>query len=749
MDRIWRGLGFGLLFAIAGTALYFSPLGQKIEEEYGLAMLFRIRGPRPPPADVVIVNLDHGPSARLGLPGNFSTWPRSVHAQMIDRLHEYGAGVIVFDVHFVEARMPEDDRAFADSIRRAGNVILFEEIKREVDPPAGRGQGVGAIAVDNLVPPLPPFADAALALAPFPIPKRPIRINQTWLFKQSAGEVPTLPVVALRAMASGHDDYLQALINRYARDHDGTVPDITLQGAAANSLVASIGTARDLFGRNPGLAAPVLAAIARDAALLPAPADRAVLQALVQVYAGKDSIHINYYGPPATLPTLSYDDILATQGADITRLRQRLRGKAVFIGAAKTTWSGQKDGFYTVFSRADGLDLSGVEIAATVYSNLIDNTQVEPVSPGIGTALLAVCGLGTCLLCFLLPPLPAALSLVTLVLGFIAATGYGFGRHSLWPPVVIPLALQVPAAYLAAILCHYVSACRERGNIRRALGMYLPDSVVTELTSDLSFIKTGDRMVYGACLLTDAQRYTALSESLAPNDLSRLMNDYYEHLFRPITEWEGQVCNVIGDSMLALWPSAEPQLRPRENACQAALQLITAINGFNRQHPDTPLPTRIGLHYGYLLMGNIGAAGHFEYAPIGDIVNTASRIEGLNKLLGTRILASEAAVEGVTGITTRKLGMFLFEGKSRPITIHEVVVTGEGDGPLQAVVSQVFRRALGDFQQRQWSPAIDGFQHCLALLGDDGPSRFYLQLSRSYLDRPPPADWPGIIQVSK
>jgi len=749
MYRNWRGLSFGLLFAVAGTALFFSPFGQKLEEEYGLAMLFKIRGPRSPPDAALIVNLDHGPSARPGLSETFSTWPRTVHGRMIDRLKECGAEVIVFDVHFIESRIPGDDRTFADSIRRAGNVVLFEEIKRQFDTPAAGVIGEGEIAVDSLVPPLPLFADAALGLAPFPIPKRPIRINQTWLFKPSAGEVPTLPVVALRAMARGHDAYLQGLVDRYVRDHGGIPPGMALQDAAAYNLVDSIRSARDLFGQNPGMAAWIHAAIAQDASVVPAPADRTLLQALVKVYAGKDSIHINYYGPPATLPTLSYNDILSADKTGIEHLRKRIKNKAVFIGAARTTWSSQKDGFYTVFSQPDGLDLSGVEIAATVYANLLEDTALEPVPPVISIALLAVCGLGACLLCFLLPTLPAALGLAALVICYIAASGYCFDRHSLWPPLVIPLSLQVPAAFLAAILCNYIRACRERGNIRRALGMYLPDNVVTELTSDLSFVETGDRMVYGACLLTDAQRYTALSESMAPNDLSRLMNEYYDHLFRPITEWGGQVCNVIGDSMLALWPSADPQLRPRENACQAALQVITAIDDFNRQHPDTPLPTRIGLHYGYLLIGNIGAGSHFEYAPIGDIVNTASRIEGLNKLLGTRVLASEEAIQGVVGITTRKLGMFLFEGKTRPIVIHEVLSTGVETDLDREELLPLFAEALTYFQAMKWEMAMDGFQQCLAGMGNDGPSRFYLQLCQTLRLNPPPPDWPGCVTVGK
>jgi adenylate cyclase len=748
MNRVWRGLLIGLLIAIAGTALFFSPWGLKVEEELGLAMLFKIRGPRLPPDGVVIVNLDQDPSSRLGLPENFTVWPRTIHARMVDRLKGLGAGAIAFDVHFVESRHPADDLVLAESIRRAGNVILFAELKRRTIDPSGDTREAGKVAIDILVPPIPPLADAALALAPFPIPKRPVRISQTWLFKQSAGEMPTLPVVVLQTMAGKHDAYLQALLGRNMPDRIDTPPASSRQAVATTNPVDSIRAAREIFKQRPELAVQLLSDIAADQTALPSPADRALLQALVRMYAGKDNIHVNYYGPPATLPTLSYSEILSPESPDTTDLEKRIRGRAVFIGAARKTWSGQKDGFYTVFSQLDGLDLSGVEIAATVYGNLLENSQVRRSAPVFSTALLVACSLAACLISFLLSPAVAAIALAALAFCYLSVVSYFFTRQGGWPPLIIPLAMQLPAAILASILCKYVRACQERGNVRKALQLYLPDNVVSELTSDLSFIRTGDRMVYSACLITDARHYTTLSEKLSPAELSRLMKDYFEHLFRPVNECDGQVCNVIGDSMLALWPSVRPLAEPRTHACQAALLIQKAVEQFNRKHPDNPLPTRIGLHYGYLLMGNIGAESHFEYAPVGDIVNTASRIEGLNKLLGTRILASEAAIQGITGIATRRLGMFLFEGKTQPIAIYELLASGDNPEKIRAI-SVTFPSALENFQHREWMAAIEGFKECTALLGDDGPSRFYLQLSRSYREQPPPVDWGGTLLVGK
>jgi adenylate cyclase len=137
--------------------------------------------------------------------------------------------------------------------------------------------------------------------------------------------------------------------------------------------------------------------------------------------------------------------------------------------------------------------------------------------------------------------------------------------------------------------------------------------------------------VYGICLMTDAERYTALCERLEPERLHALMNRYYEALFEPVIRRGGIISNIVGDSMLALWTTELPDRRSREQACLAALEIADAAERFNLAQDGIRLPTRIGLHCGELVLGPVGAADHYEYRAVGDIVNTASRVQGLNK----------------------------------------------------------------------------------------------------------------------
>jgi len=255
-------------------------------------------------------------------------------------------------------------------------------------------------------------------------------------------------------------------------------------------------------------------------------------------------------------------------------------------------------------------------------------------------------------------------------------------------------------------------------------------------------------MVYSACLMSDAQNYTTLSEKISPQELGEHMNEYFKHLYKPVHDQQGEVCNVIGDCMLALWPSTEPQVRHRENACQAALQIFDSIERFNQNYPERPLPTRIGLHFGQMLMGNVGAEGHFEYAPVGDIVNATQRVEALNKKLGTMLLASDELIEGTAGVLNRKVGTFLLAGKSQALTIHELLIPSEITDRNQQLYFDMFPEGLHLFMQQEWQKAQEIFERCLESDAQDGPSLFYLRICESYRTTPP-ANWQGVIPVTK
>jgi adenylate cyclase len=749
MKRLVKGTLTGLCLAIAGTCFFYSPWGQNIEEALGLALLFQLRGLRQSPEKVIIINIDDSSSDKLKLPANFSKWPRTIHAALIDRLNEYGAKVIAFDVFFAENRDHHQDQLFAEAIRRAGNVILVEEMQHKSFKPPDNSNRSSTLEIDILVPPIQSLADAALALAPFPVPKIPVRVSTTWRFKDSCGNMPTLPTVAFQAATLSQYEELQTLLVAKVPHYTKILPATTEQITTTLSLAETMRHIREIFLKHPRLRENLLTEGSgfKNAERISEASEN--LQKLIAMYGGESNVVIDFYGPPASQPIFSYYDILSTDGDPGNPIARQIRDKVVFVGAVRNTSFNQKDGFHTVFSQSDGLDLSGVELAATVFTNLSENRFVHQPSPEVTIALMFTCAVVACLISFLLTPPTAGSLLLGGILLYLVGSHFAFAHNATWPPLIIPIIFMPFLAFLWANLSNYLTAFRERRNISTALGFYLPVNVVAELTKDLAYISKGDKKVYSTCLLTDAENYTTLSENMVPEELSAHLKEYYQYVFREVKKMNGIVCNIIGDSMLAHWPSVQPEVRLRESGCQAALRIAEAVERFNIKHPGKLLPTRIGLHCGYLLLDNIGAEDHYEYAPVGDIVNTVSRIEGLNKQLATQILASAKTLQGVTGVVSREVGLFLLSGKTKPITIHEVFSAKDQTANLKHLYEEAFPAALVLFQKGQWNNSLKGFEYCLSLHAEDGPSRFYRKLCETYLQKPPSPDWQGVIEVSK
>jgi len=320
-----------------------------------------------------------------------------------------------------------------------------------------------------------------------------------------------------------------------------------------------------------------------------------------------------------------------------------------------------------------------------------------------------------------------------------------FRQVHYWIPLAIPLFWQAPLALIGALLWNYLDVQRARRNIRHAFGQHLPIDVVDQLAQGMEHIADSGQHAHGIVLATDAQQYTRLSEQLAPAELRELMNRYYETLFGPIRKSGGIISDVVGDAALAIWTSTQSDPMRRQLACHAALEILSSVECFNRQEPAHALPTRLGLHFGELIMGHVGAMDHYEYRAVGDIVNTATRIEGLNKQLGTRILVSKEVLQGVEGFITRELGRFVLLGKSKPLSLYELVAKDDQGEPINPYVD--FVRALHAFQAQQWDEAAKGFENFILEYGEDGPSRYYLDLCRQYLAHPP-TEWNGVIRVA-
>jgi adenylate cyclase len=236
---------------------------------------------------------------------------------------------------------------------------------------------------------------------------------------------------------------------------------------------------------------------------------------------------------------------------------------------------------------------------------------------------------------------------------------------------------------------------------------------------------------------------------MTPQQLSDLMHEYFEATFEPVTKQGGLVVNLKGDSFLAIWKSARPEAALRKKACLAAMDVAKAVRRFNGSYEHFNLPTRLGVHCGQIFLGNIGAGEHYEYGPTGDTVNTASRMEGLNKFLGTEILASEEAIEGIDGLLTREVGKFMFKGKAQPVVVYEMLSRMDEADEKQKRSCAIFADALRDFKRQAWDEAKEKFHRAIENCESDRPAHFYINLCDQYKKNPPEGLWEGTIPMEE
>ena len=729
-------VGTGL--AVLGIALAATPWGQSVETGLGLDALFRLRGAVPPPQDVLIVSIDRRSADYFDLPNQPRKWPRSLHGELVEELAERGASVVAFDLDLRESRDAKDDQAFADAVARAGNVLLLSYLNAETFGTVRANDKRSTVRVERLVPPVRELAEAAKSLAPFPLPKVPAKVNQAWLFKEGAGNAATLPAVAFQMFARPEVAFFERQLARQfsTRGRLATPLGLDEQQKARRireTLTNEAAVRRSLKGQ--------LEAASMDLY------DRERLDALWRLYAGESHAFLNFYGGPGAVRTVPYHHFFLPRRKAVTPTLPSLEGKAVFVGFAEQRQPEQEDGFYTAFTRADGVDVSGVEIAATTFANLADQRMLRVLSPSLSLALhgvwaLVLMGLLTRFSGLYVLPV-ALLCAAALMVGVY----YLFATWNWWIPFVIMVGIQLPMAAAFGLVWHYRVVRNERENVRSTFGLYVPSQAVDELVENRDRLGRARQLTEGICLATDAKGYSSVAEGMTPDALHHLLNQYFAIVFAAIRRERGLIVDVIGDASLSVWSTQMGAgAYNGANACHAALAMLDDLGQFAQSTSGPAMTVRVGLHRGPLSIGNVGAGSHFEFRAVGDTVNVASRLEGLNKQLGTHILASKAVVDTATNISTRRLGQFRLAGRSAPTDVYEILGEVGCEGISQPMLGR-FDAGLRAFEQEQFTHAARSFAQCLALMPDDGPSRFYLDLCERYAAESSPRLWDGVVAL--
>ncbi|HNP26846.1 MAG TPA: adenylate/guanylate cyclase domain-containing protein, partial [Nitrosomonas sp.] len=680
MTKYVRQILLGIITGLLGMVIYITPQGWSLEEEYGLYWLFQLRGTMPPPNEVIVVAIDRPSASQMGLSvtPNFWPWPRNLHANLIDQLAQAGAQVIVLDLIFhTTGTVPEHDQQLTKAIRNAGNVIIVERLYTEqLDFTNDENEAFQLKLIkEKSIPLLPEISDAVLSHAPFPLPDKP-RINAYWVFKPGTGDAPTIPAIVLQAFTLKiYDDFI-ALLQKV---HNIDTAQLPLDQGRIKDLESLVFSLRHLFLNQPEIKLKLLSELRRSPSL--DERKKQLIQILINLYTGYEAHYLNFYGPPRSIETIPYYQFLQSAKGDEKSLKtvlERVKGKVVFVGLSSTTQSENeqiRDAYHSVFTDPDGVKISGVEIAATAFANLLKNKPVRPFPYAGSMGLLFIMGLTLGVIFPLLSSRNLMAVSVVLAVAYVAFAWLLFKQASIWLPLITPLFIVIPSAIFGAIILKYLAARHERDQLLELFGQFTPERVVGDLTRHVNTNLHKDELVFSACLFTDVKGYTTLAETMDVRQLRLLMDEYFDILSRSVNQNNGVVSEKIGDAILAIWEVTSASKTLRDEACKAGLAIVENVNQFNHDRNHPALPTRIGIHCGELLITKFGSGfrNNYIYRVIGDLVNTTSRIEGANKYLGTNLLVTSEVLDGIDHFLTRPLGSFKFAGKSLPVSLSELI----------------------------------------------------------------------------
>jgi adenylate cyclase len=467
---------------------------------------------------------------------------------------------------------------------------------------------------------------------------------------------------------------------------------------------------------------------------------------------------INYRGDYTAFTVVSFADAVNN-----TMNPEDLRGRIVLVGS---TLSSQKDFFTTPFSRfhkgdadlADrfktidknimGSDEPGVACHAHAIETILSQAFIRHITGQAVMWLTAI--LGILGLIFYLPRFGMVLEVVIL---FFMVTGLVVISHLLFLNNevrldIAPLIGVFLSQFIAGVTLQKSFGRKKTALITSMFGKYVSSGVVNELIKgDIGTTLEGRREKL-TMLFSDLRGFTSISEKLGAKDTGRLLNVYFDTMIPLVFEHQGTLDKLMGDAVMAFYGAPLPLADHPGHAAATALMMMEKLKGLVQRDDvagTEDLDIGIGLNTGEVTVGNLGSNAFMDYTIIGDAVNLAARLEGLNKVYGTHILCTEFTARALDDrFLLRELDIVKVKGKAEAVVIYELVGWRDRQDETRPALCSLFGEGLGAYRLQQWDRAEELFRQILDTTPADGPSRLYLERIASFRNNPPPADWHGI-----
>ena len=663
------GLGIGLLSAAIASFTGRSELARRTENTTYDLRVRQTAVPVDPSSPVVIVEINELSVRALEPIFGRWPWPRLVHGIAIDYLTRAGAKVVAYDVIFAERdtrgefvingqtiRADDSDYALVNAVRKAGNVVLGAEATFEgaVDATVAAGAKAAPVLPGTVYRPGAGFEERPDLLLPFEELARVARgVGHTYLARESDDSARRqLPFISYQGVAVPSLGVAAVLAADNVREDDVRIDGEVLQIGAR---------------RLPMLAVPVPPTAAGGAWQ---PSRQALIRFARPVEAN---------GMRTTFPTYSFSDLLvsenrAQQGLEPAIPMAAFAGKVVFIG---TSAAGMHDRYVMPVSPAGA---PGVELHATLASNLLSGRVMRRASPRVDLALTIATGVAVGLVAVFLSAWWAMAVVSVLLVGLAWWLRLQVG-DGLWIGAAMPIAAGGLALF-GGVAWQYFVEGRQKRQIRQLFGRYVSKDVIADLEANPDAARLGGQRRDMTVLFSDIRGFTAASEKGSPEAVVEQLNEYFGRMVEVLFRYHGTLDKFVGDMVMGLFgaPIADP--RHADHAVATAIEMSRELDRLNegwRAAGKPVLDIGIGINSGEMIAGNIGSEAVMSYTVIGDAVNLGSRIESLNKDFATRILISEATRDRLTSpVETRLVGEVTVKGRSQPVRVHEVIVARSG-----------------------------------------------------------------------
>jgi adenylate cyclase len=533
---------------------------------------------------------------------------------------------------------------------------------------------------------------------------RPETADRRYHIEQWVEPLPPLAQAAAAVAAVGVDQDPDGVIRRASR---------TIDGRATLSYAAAL--------RQPGFLKPLDPQRAQLIHFLGAPR--------------RGVVTVSYYQAiePGLLP------------ADMFRDKVVLVGLSLSAAAAVD----QADHFRTPVAIA----MPGVEIHASQLDTLLRGRTIADPFERVAASLVWA-ALSGCIAAMVLFGFASRLGLIALSGSMVAGIGAAYAALSIYRvrvPVVAPL-LAVAAVFASTSAYRFALGHRERRLIRRAFQHYVAPAIVQQMLDDPARLRLGGEAREVTVIFTDLEGFTSFAEHLAPDALRERLATYFKAMMDVLLVEHATLDKFIGDAIMVYFGCPVADATHPHQACRAALAMQRRLGELNETwlHAGAPaLRMRVGVNTGTAIAGNMGTDEIFNYTILGDCVNLASRLEGVNKYYGTRIILGEETWARVSdAFEARELDWIRVKGKARPVAIFELLGSA---GALPATMRSLrdrYAEGLALYRERKWDDAAAKFRAALEVDTADGPSRTLLERCAHLAQDPPPEPWDGVYVMS-